>query len=147
METSRFNVKKMCSPAIYKRGIDYLNQGRVHIKTRDVGSFSAVVDGERLYNVSVKHDSDFKITDCFCTCPYFDTMGTVCKHIVAAVEEREKEMSGAPTEDENDRISKVFISEFSTISEKKEYLPVSFEIIFIFEYFNKFVLCISGLLS
>ena len=131
MKISEQAVKKICSPAIYKRGIDYFNQGRVHIKTRDADGFTAVVDGERLYNVSVKFSEDGGIKDFFCTCPYYDTMGAVCKHIAAAVEERRREMAGdTSAEDGNEKIAELFISEFRKTGAARIPLNMSFEVSF-----------------
>ena len=75
-------IKKSCSSTIYKRGIEYWREGRVHLRKRSENLINAVVDGEQLYNVQVKFDEN-KVHDSFCTCPYYETMGTVCKHIVA----------------------------------------------------------------
>lgn len=131
MKISEQEIKKICSPAIYKRGMDYFNQGRVHIKNRDAEGFTAVVDGERLYNVSVKFTEDGGIKDFFCTCPYYDTMGTACKHIAAAVEERRRELSGdTSAEDGNEKIAELFISEFSKTASSRIPLNISFEVTF-----------------
>ena len=125
-------IKKLCSSAIYKRGLEYFNGGRVHIKTRDDGSFTAVVDDDSLYNVKVAYDNEENITDYFCTCPYYETMGSVCKHIVASCMERDREIAGgAGTNDENERISRVFISDFSRNLSEKSHIFLGFELCFI----------------
>jgi len=131
MNLSEQAIKKICSPAIYKRGIEYFNQGRVHIKNRETQGFTAVVDGEDLFNVRIGLSDDGEITDYFCTCPYYDTMGVACKHIVAAAEERRRELEGGNVpDDENDRISKLFISDFSRGLNGKTELSLMFEVFF-----------------
>ena len=62
--------------------------------------------GEELYNVQVRL-SEKGVEDCFCTCPYFETMNSVCKHIVSTLKQRQKELDeGADYVDENDKIAK-----------------------------------------
>ena len=75
-------IKKSCSATIYKRGLEYFKEGRVHLRKREDNLITAVVDGEELYNVQVRL-SEKGVEDCFCTCPYFETMNSVCKHIVS----------------------------------------------------------------
>ena len=100
-------IKKSCSATIYKRGLEYWREGRVHIRKRSENLINAVVDGEELYNVQVKFDGG-QIGDCFCTCPYYETMGSVCKHIVATLKQRMAELEeGEDYTDENDRLAGV----------------------------------------
>ncbi len=141
-------IKKLCSSAIYKRGLEYFNGGRVHIKTREEGSFTSVVDDDGLYNVRVSCDNDGNITDYFCTCPYYETMGSVCKHIVASCMERDREIAGrAGMNDENERISRTLVFDFSRNLAEKSQLPLSFELSFIKYaggFFCEVSLCIDG---
>ncbi len=105
-------IRKICSATIYKRGLEYFNEGRVHLRKREENLITAVVDGEELYNVNVKLTPD-GVGDCFCTCPYFETMNTACKHIVATLMQRQKELEqGADFVDENDRIAKRLCDDF-----------------------------------
>ena len=91
---------------IYKRGLEYFKEGRVHLRKREDNLITAVVDGEELYNVQVRL-SEKGVEDCFCTCPYFETMNSVCKHIVSTLKQRQKELDeGADYVDENDKIAK-----------------------------------------
>lgn len=107
-ENNRFNDKKSCSATIYKRGLEYFKEGRVHLRKREDNLITAVVDGEELYNVQVRL-SEKGVEDCFCTCPYFETMNSVCKHIVSTLKQRQKELDeGADYVDENDKIAKRF---------------------------------------
>ncbi len=131
MKLTEQSIKKICSSVIFKRGMEYFNQGRVHIKNREKSGFTAVVDGEDLYNVRISVTDDGEINDYFCTCPYYETMGVACKHIVAAAEERRRELEGwTVPDDENDRISKLFISDFSRGLEVKNELSLMFEVFF-----------------
>ena len=47
-------IKKSCSATIYKRGLEYFKEGRVHLRKREDNLITAVVDGEELYNVQVR---------------------------------------------------------------------------------------------
>ena len=106
-------IKKSCSATIYKRGLEYFKEGRVHLRKREDNLITAVVDGEELYNVQVRL-SEKGVEDCFCTCPYFETMNSVCKHIVSTLKQRQKELDeGADYVDENDKIAKTLCGEFA----------------------------------
>lgn len=119
-------IKKSCSATIYKRGIEYWREGRVHLRKRSDNLIKAVVDGECLYNVQVKFDED-KVTDSFCTCPYYETMNTVCKHIVAALKQRQTELDeGMDYIDENDRIAGGLCREYAAAAYEKEPLYMRF---------------------
>ena len=125
-------IKKLCSSAIYKRGTEYFRSGRVHIKTRGNHGFTAVVDDDGIYNVKVACDDGGNITDYFCTCPYYETMNSVCKHIVASCMERDREVAGITDEiDENERLSRILVSDFSRNMHDKLQLHLSFEFSFI----------------
>ena len=107
---------------MYKRGLDYFKEGRVHLRKREENLITAVADGDELYNVNVKIDGD-KITDCFCTCPYFDTMNVACKHIVATLKQRQKELDeGADYVDENDKLALQLCGDF--LARKREKTPL-----------------------
>ena len=126
MRITEAMIKKICSATIYKRGLEYFNEGRVHLRKREENLITAVVDGEELYNVNVKLTDD-GIADCFCTCPYFETMNTACKHIVAALMQRRKELEqGAEFVDENDRIAKRLCDDFLAKKHKRDKLRAKF---------------------
>lgn len=119
-------IKKSCSATIYKRGMEYFKEGRVHLKKRENNLISAVVDGEELYNVQI-HLSENGVEDCFCTCPYFETMNSVCKHIVSTLKQRQKELDeGENYIDENDKIAKMLCGEFASANQEKTPLPARF---------------------
>ncbi|MDY3972365.1 MAG: hypothetical protein SOZ28_06630, partial [Clostridia bacterium] len=65
MRITETMIKKTCSSTIYKRGLEYFKEGRVHLRKREENLITAVVDGEELYNVNVKL-SDEKVEGCFC---------------------------------------------------------------------------------
>lgn len=129
MELTEKAIKSLCSSTIYKRGTEYFKQGRVHIKVRDEDKFTAIVDGEDIYNVQVKI-SDGKINGYYCSCPYFDTMNTVCKHIVATCLERKKELDNNDENfiDDNERLTSKICADFSLIDKEKKKIHLKFEV-------------------
>ncbi|MCI8520832.1 MAG: hypothetical protein HFE50_04965, partial [Clostridia bacterium] len=58
MEITEAMIKKSCSSTIYKRGLEYFKEGRVHLRRREENLITAVVDGEELYSVQVKLGGD-----------------------------------------------------------------------------------------
>ncbi|MGN1116244.1 MAG: SNF2 helicase associated domain-containing protein, partial [Candidatus Ornithomonoglobus sp.] len=113
-------IKKTCSSMIYKRGVEYFHEGRVHMRKRSEEELTAVVDGEELYNVYITFDSG-KINNVLCTCPYYETMQTTCKHIVAALKERQAEIeAGGSFTNENDKIASSLCAEFNTPEYKRK---------------------------
>lgn len=119
-------IKRIASATIYKRGTSYYKEGRVHIKSRDPESITALVDGEQIYNVGIKF-SENKISDCFCTCPYYKTMGSVCKHIVAVLKKRQAELEiGESYKDDNDRIAQSLCSDYMINTFEKPLLKIRF---------------------
>ncbi len=129
MKLTEKSIKSMCSSTIYKRGEEYFNQGRVHIKTREDDKITAVVDGEAVYNVQVKMD-DEKIHGYYCSCPYFDTMNTVCKHIVATMLQRkhEQENNGENFIDDNEKIASRLCASFGVLDNEKRKIHLKFEV-------------------
>lgn len=119
-------IKKSCSPTIFKRGIEYHCEGRVHLRKRSDSVINAVVDGEEVYNVQVKLNED-GIGDCICTCPYYETMGTMCKHIVAVLKQRQEELEeNSSIVDINDRIAEALCGEYSEMRTEKSPLYIRF---------------------
>ena len=129
MKLTEKAIKSMCSSTIYKRGEEYFKQGRVHIKAREDDKITAVVDGDSVYNVQVKM-SDEKIHGYYCSCPYFDTMNTVCKHIVATMLQRkhEQENNGENFTDDNERIASKLCASFGVLEKEKSKIHLKFEI-------------------
>ena len=119
MKITDEEIKKICSPTIYNRGIKYYKEGRVHLKNRNPDSVTAAVDGEQLYYVHITFQNG-RIGDYLCTCPYYQTMGSACKHIVAALKTRQAELSESEMfENENDLLASKICSEF----ERREKIP------------------------
>ncbi len=113
-ENNRFNDKKILLGDYLQAWLEYFKEGRVHLRKREDNLITAVVDGEELYNVQVRL-SEKGVEDCFCTCPYFETMNSVCKHIVSTLKQRQKELDeGADYVDENDKIAKTLCGEFAS---------------------------------
>ena len=111
-------IKGLCSDMVYRRGEEYFRDGRVHIKKRSETEISAAVDGEGLYNVYITFN-DGKIANELCTCTYYQTMQSPCKHIVAVLKERMAELNNnTHTENENDKIASALCHEFSSYCER-----------------------------
>ena len=126
MQITENMIKKACSPTMYKRGLEYFSEGRVHLRKREDNLITAVVDGEELYNVNVKL-AESGVTSCFCTCPYFETMNAACKHIVAVLKQRQLEIEeGADFVDENDKLAMQLCGDFVALKREKKQLHARF---------------------
>ena len=126
MKISDSLIKRSCSAAIYRRGMEYFKEGRVHLRKRSDDMITAVVDGESLYNVSVKFNEN-GIEDSFCTCPYYETMHSTCKHIVAVLKQRSTELeSKTDICDENDSLAVRLCSSFADKNTEKLPLTIHF---------------------
>ncbi len=120
MRISDSQIKKICSSMIYKRGVEYFNEGRVHMRKRSETELTAVVDGEDLYNVQITLNQD-GVDNALCTCPYYETMQTTCKHIVATLKQRQAELEeGGSYKNENDNIASALCNEFASRTEKQK---------------------------
>ncbi|MBO5059858.1 MAG: DEAD/DEAH box helicase [Clostridia bacterium] len=127
MKISENDIKKICSPGIYRSGVDYFKEGRVHIRVRDKNSIVASVDSDKLYNVHIGFDDEEHISETFCTCPYYQTMGANCKHIAATLKMRQKELeAGEDFADDNDRVAKDLCREFELLRDDKQTLHAGF---------------------
>lgn len=119
-------IKRSCSPTIYKRGVEYFHEGRVHLNRRSDTILTALVDGENIYNVSIKFENG-TISDCMCTCPYYETMHSSCKHIVAVLLQRKSELdNNLDFTDENDNLASGLCSSFAKQSLSKTPLDIHF---------------------
>ena len=113
-------IKSICSSMIYKRGVEYFSEGRVHMRKRSETELSAVVDDDELYNVYVTFKDD-GIDNILCTCPYYETMQTACKHIAAVLKQRQTELDeGSVFNSENDKIASGLCGEFAKEQERKK---------------------------
>lgn len=130
MKITTEEIRRICSAAIYKRGTDYYKEGRVHIRLREENAIGAWADGSDTYNIRINFDGD-KIQDCLCTCPYFQTMGVPCKHIVATLKLRQAELEeGEAFRDDNDRLAAALCASFekNSLAAKKMHLGLVFSI-------------------
>ncbi len=120
-------IKGCCTKTIYKRGIEYFQEGRVHIRRRSEKLISAIVDGEQRYTVTVSFNKRGNISDYFCTCPYYETMGVVCKHIVAALEQCRYEGENSESAGSmNDKLAAALCAEYESGFAEKEITPLWF---------------------
>lgn len=127
MEISDNEIRGICSDSIYKSGLDYFKEGRVHIRVRSEESIVASVDSDKIYNVHIGLDKDGKIAETFCTCPYYQTMSANCKHIVATLKARQAELQkNGDFEDSNDKLASKLCREFEKQNLQKEHIDVSF---------------------
>lgn len=127
MKITDNDIKKICSSGIYKSGMDYFKEGRVHIRVRAEDKLVAAVDSDRLYNVHIGFDENGNISDTFCTCPYYQTMSANCKHIVAVLKARSAELDGADDFlNDNDRTARLLCRDFEKRKKEKEKLHVGF---------------------
>ncbi len=128
MKITKEMIQAIASPTIYKRGVEYYKEGRIHIRYIDENSVKAVADSDGIYNVSVTVKDD-KVSEYFCTCPYYHTMGCACKHIVAALKMCGKELSeGGYSENENDKIAAMLCKKYVAQSREKQRVKLSFRL-------------------
>lgn len=128
MKITDGEIKKICSSTIYKRGLEYYKEGRVHLRVRKEDSIVAAVDGDELYNVHVSF-KDGRIFEFLCTCPYYHTMGTTCKHIVATLKTRQAELNETNSfSSENDLLAARFCSEYSQFEQDRYSISLLFRI-------------------
>lgn len=119
-------IKSIASPGIYKRGVEYYHEGRVHIRAIDENCVKAVADDNEVYNISVSV-KDGKITEYFCTCRYYHTMGCTCKHIVAALKMCMKELSkSGGMDNDNDTMALELCREYENMAKEKTKINIGF---------------------
>lgn len=127
MKITESMIKERCSDMTYRRGIECFTEGRVHMRRRSETELSAAVDGEGIYNVYITFDEN-GIKSELCTCAYYETMHSSCKHIVAALKQRKAELDeGIGTLNENDRIAAALCREFAYCGERRK-IRASFEL-------------------
>ncbi len=117
-------IKELSSETVYKRGVEFFREGRLHIKSIDEGAVQAVADGEQIYNISIRLGEKVEY---YCTCPYYHTMGSACKHIVAALKMCQSELAeGAGFENENDKLAAGLCHEYSLQRKEKKRINLAF---------------------
>lgn len=119
-------IRRLCSETMYRRGNEYFHQGRVHINKHGDDGISAIVDGESVYTVRIMFDKD-KISDAFCTCPYYTTMQAPCKHIAATLKKYQSDLDTKKSfVDDNDVIALNLCKKFEKSFSPKKRLNASF---------------------
>lgn len=127
MKISDKDIKKICSDNIFKAGMDYFREGRVHLRTRADDQLTSAVDSDKVYNVHISFDESGAVSETFCTCPYFQTMNANCKHIVATLKARQTELlSGEDYSDMDAKTAQDLCLEFEAISGEKTPLHAGF---------------------
>ncbi len=126
MRITEEEIKRISSATIYRRGVEFYREGRIHLRVRDTHEIVSVADAEELYNVGIHFDDDGHVLDSFCTCAYFRTMECTCKHIVATLKARQEELEeGENYTDENDRLAKKVCADFDNLRHEKIHLNLS----------------------
>jgi len=81
MDVTEEAVRDICTDAVFKRGENYLDEGRIREIHRIETTVTAVVSGSRQYDVRIDLTADqFEPR---CNCPYTGT--GACKHVVAVL--------------------------------------------------------------
>lgn len=76
------NLKKTVPAKLYKRGVDYFEQGFVEqLAEVATNRWNAIVSGTEDYEVSINVRKDGTIVGSYCTCPF--ESDSLCKHEVA----------------------------------------------------------------
>jgi uncharacterized Zn finger protein len=88
MTVEQDDIRDICTDAVYERGENYYRENRIHDCTRVGDTFTATVQGSKLYDLTLSvAASDFAPR---CSCPY-DGPGA-CKHVVAVLLSLTEEM-------------------------------------------------------
>lgn len=96
MNVDEAAIKGLCTDAVFERGRNYREEGRVQRLDRFDDTISATVRGTHHYDVAVDVGADS--VDARCTCPYEGT--GECKHVVAVLLELKERLP----EDDAERI-------------------------------------------
>lgn len=99
MNVDRETIENRCTDAVFERGRNYRDEGRIQQLDRFNNLVTATVSGSNLYDVTVEFDGQH--IDARCTCPY-DRRGD-CKHVAAVL----LDITASPPQDESDRVEAV----------------------------------------
>lgn len=99
MDLDEADIRQTCTDAVFNRGRNYRDEGRVQRIERFGTVVTAAVQGTDLYDVTV--DTDEPALDAQCTCPYQGP--GECKHVVAAL----LDSIADPPQDESERVEGV----------------------------------------
>jgi len=105
MNVDRETIENRSTDAVFERGENYRDEGRVQQLDRFGELVTATVRGSKLYDVTVEFGG--RSIDARCTCPYDG--GGDCKHVVAVL----LDIAASPPQDESDRVEAV-IDDVST---------------------------------
>lgn len=99
MNVTKESIRNLCTDAVFERGQQYRNEGRIQEIRRFDSTVTATVRGSSQYDVTVQRDGN--TIDATCTYPY-DGDGK-CKHVVAVL----LDAAVNPPRDESERVETV----------------------------------------
>ena len=99
MNVDRDTVRSRSTDAVFERGVNYRDEGRIQQLDRFDDLVTASVSGSKLYDVTVEFGG--RGIDTQCTCPYDG--GGDCKHVVAVL----LDIAAGPPQDESERVEAV----------------------------------------
>jgi uncharacterized Zn finger protein len=99
MNVDEATIRKRCTDAVFERGVNYRDEGRIQRLDRFDDLVTATVQGSNLYDVTVEFGG--RALETRCTCPY-DGSGD-CKHVVAVL----LNVAAGPPRDESEDIETV----------------------------------------
>jgi uncharacterized Zn finger protein len=99
MNVDEATIRKRCTDAVFERGVNYRDRGRIQRLDRFDDLVTATVRGSNPYDVTVEFGG--RALETRCTCPY-DGCGD-CKHVVAVL----LDVAASPPRDESEDIETV----------------------------------------
>jgi len=99
MELDESTIRDDCTDAVFERGQNYRDEGRIRQLDRFGDLVTATVSGSKLYDATIEFDG--RNIDTRCTCPY-DGRGN-CKHVVAVL----LDIAADAPQDESERVEAV----------------------------------------
>jgi uncharacterized Zn finger protein len=99
MNVDRETIQNRSSDAVFERGENYRDEGRIQRLDRFGDLVTAAVSGSSRYDVTVEFGG--RRIDTRCTCPYDG--GGDCKHVVAVL----LDIAASPPQDESERVEAV----------------------------------------
>ncbi|MFQ3318511.1 MAG: putative Zn finger protein [Natronomonas sp.] len=99
MNIDKKTIRNRSTDAVFERGTNYRDEGRIQLLDRFGDLVTAAVSGSNLYDVTVEFGG--RSIDTRCTCPY-DGSGD-CKHVVAVL----LDIAADPPQDESERVEAV----------------------------------------
>jgi uncharacterized Zn finger protein len=99
MNIDRETIENRSTDAVFERGVNYRDEGRIQQLDRFGDVVTASVSGSKLYDVTIEFGG--RSIDTQCTCPY-EGSGD-CKHVVAVL----LDIAASPPQDESERVEAV----------------------------------------